>query len=51
VGGGVRRRWGSAYEGASGCDGTHDALTGGGGDSMKGGDGRSQGGQSDDGSG
>jgi hypothetical protein len=33
--------------GASGCNGSHDALTGGGGGSIKGGDGRSQGDQSD----
>jgi hypothetical protein len=34
-------------DGARGGDGTHDTLTGGGGGSVKGGDGCSQGGQSD----
>jgi hypothetical protein len=46
-GGGAR---GGACGGANGCDGTNYVLTGGG-SSMKGGDGRSQGGRSDAGGG
>jgi hypothetical protein len=40
-----------AYRGASDCNDTHGALTGGGGGNLKGGDGRSQGGRSDVGGG
>jgi hypothetical protein len=40
-----------AYGGASDCDSTHDTLTEGGGGSLKGGDGTSQGDRSDAGSG
>jgi hypothetical protein len=42
---------GGACRGASDCNGTHCALTGGSGGSLKGGDGRSQSGQSDAGDG
>jgi hypothetical protein len=49
----LARGWGRGGSGTCGgacggaCDGTHSVLTGGGGGSLKGGDGRNQGGRSD----
>jgi hypothetical protein len=47
---GARARDGACGS-ASGCDSTHNMLTGGRGGSLKGGDGRNQGGRSDAGGG
>jgi hypothetical protein len=47
----MARGGGGARGGVSGCNGIHGALTRGGGDCLKGGDGRSQCGRSDAGGG